>query len=240
MRINSKPELVYDSSSTINFNNYVQQRKTVQMIPKGLNQEHYIDLLTDPSKYIVFATGPAGTGKTMLAMLAAIKAYKEGLVSKIILTRPAVGADDEKHGFLPGDINAKMEPWVIPLFDVLHEYYSPKETARMLDEKIIEVAPLAYQRGRTYKNAWVILDEAQGCSINLMKMVLTRLGAGSKMVITGDLQQTDRHFTNNNGLQDITSRISKSDSKVFGYVNFSIIDVQRSEACAAVLKLYGE
>ena len=110
--------------NTISFNNYVQQRKTVQLIPKSLNQETYIELLTDETKHIVFATGPAGTGKTMLAMLAGIKAYKEGQVSKLILTRPAVGVDDERHGFLPGNITAKMEPWTRPLFDVMQEYYS--------------------------------------------------------------------------------------------------------------------
>jgi len=106
-------------TNTNNFNQQLQKKKTVHLIPKSLNQETYIDLLTDQAKHIVFATGPAGTGKTMLAMLSAIKAFKEGTVNKIILTRPAVGVDDEKHGFLPGDINAKMEPWTRPLFDVL-------------------------------------------------------------------------------------------------------------------------
>ena len=107
------------ADNTLSFNQYVEKRKTVTLIPKSLNQETYIELLTDQNKHIVFATGPAGTGKTMLAMLAGIKAYKEGQVSKLILTRPAVGVDDEKHGFLPGNINAKMEPWTKPLFDVI-------------------------------------------------------------------------------------------------------------------------
>ena len=114
--------------NTLSFNQYVQQRKTVTLIPKSLNQETYIELLTDESKHIVFATGPAGTGKTMLAMQAGVKAFKEGQVSKIILTRPAVGVDDEKHGFLPGNITAKMEPWTRPLFDVIQEYYRQRSS----------------------------------------------------------------------------------------------------------------
>jgi phosphate starvation-inducible protein PhoH len=104
-------------------NDNFHQRRRIELIPKSLNQETYIDLLTDPEKLIIFATGPAGTGKTMLAVMAAIKALKEGECKKIVLTRPAVGVDDEKHGFLPGDLNAKMEPWCIPLFDVINEYY---------------------------------------------------------------------------------------------------------------------
>ena len=129
------------------------KKRQVHLLPKTLNQETYINLLTDPDKIIVFATGPAGTGKTMLAMLAGIKALKEGVINKIVLTRPAVGVDDEKHGFLPGDLNAKMEPWTRPLFDVLAEYYDQKEIARMLDEQMIEISPLAFMRGRTFKNS---------------------------------------------------------------------------------------
>ena len=113
------------ADNTLSFNQYVEKRKTVTLIPKSLNQETYIELLTDPTKHIVFATGPAGTGKTMLAMQAGVRAFKEGTVSKIILTRPAVGVDDERHGFLPGNITAKMEPWTRPLFDVIQEYYRP-------------------------------------------------------------------------------------------------------------------
>ena len=187
--------------NTLSFNQYVQQRKTVTLIPKSLNQETYIELLTDETKHIVFATGPAGTGKTMLAMQAGVKAFKEGTVSKIILTRPAVGVDDEKHGFLPGNITAKMEPWTRPLFDVIQEYYSPKDVARMLDEQVIEIAPLAYMRGRTFKEAWVVADEMQNATPGQIKMLLTRLGEGSKIVVTGDTRQADR-CDKDNGLLD--------------------------------------
>ena len=125
----------------------------MSLIPKSLAQEEYVDLLLNPDKTIVFATGPAGTGKTMMAVLAAIKAYKEGVIQKIIITRPAVGVDDEKHGFLPGTLNEKMEPWTRPIFDVFKEYYSPREIALMLEEETIEISPLAFLRGRTFKNA---------------------------------------------------------------------------------------
>jgi len=236
---NTSQSFVADNT-VVNFNNYVQQRKTVTLIPKSVNQEEYIELLTDNSKSIVFATGPAGTGKTMLAVLAGIKAYKEGEVKKIVLTRPAVGVDDEQHGFLPGDINAKMEPWTRPLFDVFHEHYSPKEVARMLEEQTIEISPLAFQRGRTFKDCWIVFDEAQNSTVNQMKMILTRLGEGTKIVVTGDLNQTDRQFKVNNGLTDIVAKIKLSKSDVFGLAGFSTRDVQRSRAVSEVLKIYGE
>ena len=176
----------------------------------------------------------------MLAVLAALKAYRNGECSKIVITRPAVGVDDEKHGFLPGDINAKMEPWTKPILDYIEEYYRPSEVAKMLDEKVIELAPLAFQRGRTFRNTWVIFDEAQNSSINQMKMILTRLGENSKMVVTGDLQQTDRQFSKESGLIDFIERLQKSNSNLFGYVAFNGKDSQRSAAVREVLKLYGE
>ena len=184
-------------SNTIAFSKPVK-KTSVRLIPKTINQEKYITQLLDDNKKIVFAIGPAGTGKTMLAMLAAIKAFKEGQVEKIILTRPAVGTDDERHGFLPGDINAKMEPWTRPLFDVLHEFYSPMDTAKMLDEQILEISPLAFMRGRNFKNSYIVADEVQNTTINQMKMLLTRIGENCQTVATGDIDQTD--ITRNNGL----------------------------------------
>jgi phosphate starvation-inducible PhoH-like protein len=214
--------------------------KPIELIPKSLNQETYIDLLTDPKKLIIFATGPAGTGKTMLAVLAAIKAYRDGECKKIVITRPAVGVENESHGFLPGDINQKMEPWARPVLDIFSAYYKQPEITRMIDEKIIELAPLAFQRGRTFRNSWVIVDESQNMTINQMKMILTRLGDNSKAVITGDLNQTDKQFFNNNGLHDFIERMSASDSAIFGHIDFIRKDIQRSKAVAEVLKLYGE
>jgi phosphate starvation-inducible PhoH-like protein len=152
-----KPRLAVQPAqdNTISFKEYSHQRKEPVLVPKSRNQEIYIDLLKDESKMIVFATGPAGTGKTMLAVVAAVRAMRNGSISKIIVTRPAVGVDDEQHGFLPGDINQKMEPWTRPIFDIMKEYYRPQEITRMLEDQQIEISPLAYMRGRTFKNAFM-------------------------------------------------------------------------------------
>ena len=226
--------------NTISFNTYNRYKKSVTLLPKSLKQEEYINLLTDPKKLIIFATGPAGTGKTMLAVMAALKAYKAGDVSKIVITRPAVGVDDEKHGFLPGDLNTKMEPWTRPIMDVMQEYYSPKDIAKMLDEQQIEISPLAFMRGRNLKDAFVICDEMQNASINQMKMVLTRLASNSKMVITGDLNQTDKQFIHSNGLLDFIERLKESNSRTIAHTNFNRKDVQRHPVVAEVLSIYGE
>ena len=227
-------------SNVTDFNDYLKQRKSVILIPKSLNQEDYIELLTDESKKIVFATGPAGTGKTWLSMLAGIKAFKERKVDKIILTRPAVGVDDEKHGFLPGDINAKMEPWTRPLFDIIGEYYGPKEVARMLEEQTIEISPLAYMRGRTFKGSWIIADEMQNATPGQMKMLLTRLGDGSKIVVTGDTRQADR-CDKDNGLLDFKGLVdSYQQSKYVAGVQFNSRDIARHPAVKEVLSIYGE
>lgn len=228
------------TDNVVSINTYYNKKRQVQLLPKTLNQESYINQLTDSSKLIVFATGPAGTGKTMLAMLAGIKALKDGEIRKIVLTRPAVGVDDEKHGFLPGDLNQKMEPWTRPLFDVLAEYYDKKDITRMLDEQIIEISPLAFMRGRTFKHSWIIADEMQNATPNQMKMLLTRLGEGSKMVVTGDTRQADRADPDN-GLLDFKTLVE-------GYKNCCYItgteltgkDIQRHPAVVEVLKIYKE
>ena len=239
-RTNSRHLAAVETNNTLSFNQYVQQRKTVHLIPKSLNQEHYIELLTNQTKHIVFATGPAGTGKTMLAMLAGIKAFKEGQVSKLILTRPAVGVDDEKHGFLPGNINAKMEPWTKPLFDVIQEYYSPREVARMLEEQAIEISPLAFMRGRTFKGSWVVADEMQNATPGQIKMLLTRLGEGSKIVVTGDTRQADRSDSDN-GLLDFKGLVERyQQSKYVAGVEFERKDIARHPAVREILDIYGE
>jgi len=219
---------------------YSSKKRQVHLLPKTLNQETYVNLLTDPTKIIVFATGPAGTGKTMLAMLAGIKALKEGSITKIVLTRPAVGVDDEQHGFLPGDLNQKMEPWTRPLFDVLAEYYDRKEIARMLDEQIIEISPLAFMRGRTFKNSWIIADEMQNATPNQMKMLLTRIGEGSKMIVTGDTRQADRSDLDN-GLLDFKALVdSYKAARFVDGVELTGKDIQRHPAVIEVLKIYKE
>jgi len=219
---------------------YVQRSRRVELKPKSLNQETYIDLLTNSQKLIIFATGPAGTGKTMLAVMAAIKAYQEGDCKKIVVTRPAVGVDDEQHGFLPGTLNEKMAPWTRPIMDVFAEYYRPADIARMLDEQVIEVSPLAFMRGRTFKNSWIIADEMQNATPSQMKMLLTRLGDASKMVVTGDTQQADRK-ENNNGLIDFKRIVGQyENSRYVAGVEFEGRDIHRHPAVFEILKMYGE
>ena len=209
--------------------------RKVEMLPRNTAQEAYVEALLE--KRMVFAVGPAGTGKTLLAVLRAIKALREQEVTKIILTRPAVSVD-EKHGFLPGDLNAKMEPWTRPIFDVFEEYYGLIETKRMLEEGIIEVAPLGFMRGRTFKHAYVILDEAQNCTPNQMTMVLTRLGEGSSIIVTGDLNQHDRGYEEN-GLKDFLKRFPKSDSDI-AICKFERCHVERDPLVSKVLGIYGQ
>lgn len=228
------------NDNTIDLVDYKRFNKRIEMIPRNLRQEDYIAQLLNPDKSIVFATGPAGTGKTMMAVLAGVKLLKDGEVTKIVITRPAVGVDGEKHGFLPGDLNEKMEPWTRPIFDVLHEYYSTRDTARMLEEQIIEISPLAYMRGRTFKNAWIIADEMQNATPGQMKMLLTRLGEGSRMVVTGDVMQTDRK-EGDNGLIDFDRLLKEFGSSPFiSWTAFDHRDIERHPAVTEVLRIYGD
>ena len=184
--------------------NMPQKKQRVHVTPRNQNQQEYLSKLLDQSKNIVFALGPAGTGKTLIACQVGIKLFKEGLVDKIVVTRPAVSVDEE-HGFLPGTLEQKMAPWTRPIFDVLSEYYYSREIENMIREQVIEISPLAYMRGRTFKNAYIIADEMQNATPNQMKMLLTRLGEGSQMVVTGDLRQADK--LEDNGLIDFCTRL---------------------------------
>jgi len=228
-----------NQSKTINFDQSRTKlnQKMIQLVPKSVNQEKYILALLDENTDIVVVGGPAGTGKTYLAMQAAIKALKERTVDRIILSRPAVGVEDEQHGFLPGDINQKMEPWTRPLLDVLREYYTVSEIAHMLEEQIVEIAPLAFCRGRNFKHSYIILDEAQNATPGQLKMIMTRIGIGSKIVITGDIEQADRK-TADNGLLDLQNRLGKGVIPGLQLCNFELKDVQRHKIIEHVLKLY--
>jgi phosphate starvation-inducible PhoH-like protein len=232
------PRFAHDQqrSNLIEIKPYLKKKQQVSIIPRNIAQEKYVELLKNPKKYIVFAIGPAGTGKTMLGVQMAIKQLKEGVISKIIITRPAVSVDEE-HGFLPGTLNQKMEPWTRPLLDVLREYYSAVEIARMLEEQIIEIAPLAFMRGRTFKNSWIIADEMQNATPNQLKMLMTRIGIGSKIVITGDIEQTDRK-TADNGLLDLQNRLGKGVNSGIQLCTFGPKDVQRHHIIEQVLNLY--
>jgi phosphate starvation-inducible PhoH-like protein len=225
--------------NTINFNQALKQVRHIELVPKTRNQENLILKLLDPSQHIVVAVGPAGTGKTYLAMQAAIKALKTGHCERIILTRPAVGVEDERHGFLPGDLISKMEPWTRPLLDVLREYYSPKDIARMMEEQIIEISPLAYMRGRTFKDAWIIADEMQNATPGQMKMLLSRIGSNSKIVVTGDVEQTDRNYKEN-GLLDLQTKLKANLPGGMAMCALGKRDIQRHPIIDVVLELYSE
>ncbi len=213
------------------------QLRQVQLIPKTRNQERLILSLNDDSNYITVAVGPAGTGKSYLAMLAAIRALRSGRCDRIVITRPAVGVDDEKHGFLPGDLNAKMEPWTRPLLDILREFYHPRDIARMLDDGTLEISPLAFMRGRTFKNAWIVADEMQNATPNQMKMLLTRIGENSRIVVTGDVEQTDRTSVDN-GLLDLAQRLKDRGATGLSICELGSRDVQRHPVITQVLEIY--
>jgi phosphate starvation-inducible PhoH-like protein len=202
--------------------------------PRNLSQRKYIDLLYS-SMPIVIGTGPAGTGKTLLACHAGSKALANRQVDRLILTRPAVSVD-EQHGFLPGTLEKKMEPWTRPMFDCLHRYMSPKQVRALIEDGKIEISPLAYMRGRTFDNAWIIGDEMQNSTPSQMKMLLTRIGEGSKLVVAGDIQQHDRGFEDN-GLADLVNR-SNPTSLSIRHINFTDDDVVRSEVIKEVLSMY--
>ena len=222
----------------IQINQYLRKKQQVSIVPRNLSQETYLELLKNPRKFIVFAIGPAGTGKTMLAVQMAIKLFKEGSISKIVVTRPAVSVDEE-HGFLPGTLNQKMEPWTRPIFDVFEEYYHPKEIQEMLEDGVIEISPLAYMRGRTFKNAFVIADEMQNATPSQMKMLLTRIGENSRMVVTGDLNQADR--PKENGLLEFCELYGQGgDYRMIAMARFETKDVERHPVVREVLKIYKE
>lgn len=214
-------------------------KRELHHLPIGENQKLYCDYLANKEIPVVVGLGPAGCGKTMFACNAAVVALVSGDVDKIIITRPTVSVDEEL-GFLPGTLEHKMDPWVRPIFDVLGDFYSKTEVKRLMDDGIIEIAPLAYMRGRTFRRSFLIADEMQNSSPNQMLMMLTRIGEDSKMVITGDLQQSDR--PGKNGLDDFCSRLSlrnvNEDCDGIRFIKFGIEDVKRSAVVATILKLY--
>lgn len=223
----------------IDFEPYLPQKKQrVVISARNPNQKLYLSKLHDEEKSIVFAIGPAGTGKTLLAVQNGIKLFQDGIVDKIVVTRPAVSVDEDL-GFLPGTLNEKMAPWTRPIFDVFLEYYQQKDINKMLEEGVIEISPLAYMRGRTFKNAYIVADEMQNATVNQMKMLLTRLGDNSKMVVTGDLAQADR--LNDNGLVDFCNLLAdKQGMRHIDIVRFDARDIERHEAVKEVLAIYGD
>jgi len=201
--------------------------------PKTIGQKKYVDQIKN--KMIVFGIGPAGTGKTYLAMAMAITAFKNDKVNKIILTRPAIEAG-EKLGFLPGDLQSKVDPYLRPLYDALHQIMGPETFIKNSEKGLIEVAPLAYMRGRTLDNAFIILDEAQNTTPAQMKMFLTRIGFGSKVVVTGDLTQKDLQKGVKSGLEVAIKVLGKIDDIGFSYLTSQ--DVVRHPLVQKIVKAY--
>jgi phosphate starvation-inducible PhoH-like protein len=214
-----------------------QAPRPVRLVPRTRNQERLVLALQNSDSHIVVTVGPAGTGKTYLAMQAAVQALREGQCDRIVMTRPAVGVEDERHGFLPGNLVAKMEPWTRPLLDVMREYYRPQDIAAMIEDQVVEIAPLAFMRGRTFKNSWIIADEMQNATPAQAKMLMTRIGANSRIVITGDVEQADRKL-GDNGLIDLCQRLERSAVPGIEVCRLEARDVQRHTIIGSVLKLY--
>ena len=227
--------------NTISFNQAKPVKsRPVNLVPRTRNQERLVLALQNDSEHIVITTGPAGTGKTYICMLAAVKALKEGACERIIMTRPAVEVAEEKHGFLPGNLVAKMEPWTRPLLDVLREYYRPQDILSMIEDGIIEIAPLAYMRGRTFRDSWIIADEMQNGTPSQCKMLMTRIGKNSKIAITGDIEQADR-TRGDNGLGDLVNRLQQQGGvKGIALCEFDHRDIQRHPIIGSVLELYSD
>lgn len=227
--------------NTISFSPVPQRVKPrpIHLIPRTRNQERLVLALQDATKPIVVTAGPAGTGKTYLAMLAAIQALREGACERIVMTRPAVGVEGESHGFLPGNLIAKMEPWTRPLLDVMREYYRPADILAMIEDQVVEISPLAYMRGRTFKNSWIIADEMQNATPAQVKMLMTRIGSDSRIVITGDVEQADR-TRGDNGLMDLCARLQAQPVDGIAVCELTGRDIQRHSIIGPVLKLYAD
>ena len=204
--------------------------------PKNRHQEEYVRLLQQKSKKIIVVSGPAGTGKTLFATENGVRNFIFGHIEKLIFTRPSVSVDEDL-GYLPGTLEEKMAPWVRPIYDILYQFFTQKEIEQYMEEKQIEIAPLGYMRGRTFKNTWIIADEMQNSTVSQMKMLLTRLGENSRLVITGDLEQYDKPDIIN-GLEDFLQKFKGKRSSSISSLEFEKSDIQREEVVKEVLDIY--
>lgn len=204
--------------------------------PKSPGQIKYLDVLKNIRKPLVICTGPAGSGKTLFACQEAVERLSRRQVSRVVLTRPIVCVDEEL-GFLPGTMERKMDPWTRPMFDILSNYYSNSKVKQMVKDRVIEISPLAYMRGRTFDGCFVIADEMQNSTINQMKMLMTRIGDDTKMVVTGDTEQCDLR-DGVGGLSDLLPRLEHKELEYLQHVTLEAEDIQRHPAVKEVLGIY--
>jgi phosphate starvation-inducible PhoH-like protein len=223
-----------------NFNHISTNEKNILLNklskPRNASQKKYLYYLNDSKRKIIIASGPAGTGKTLFGVEYGIHNLLLGNYEKLIFTRPAVSVDEEL-GFLPGTIEDKMAPWTRPIHDILHNFIYPTEVKAMMTEKTIEIVPLGFMRGRTFKNTCIVADEMQNSTVSQMKMLLTRLGENSRLIITGDLEQHDRH-NDINGLQDFLDKFKDKRSDSISSITFNNDDIERDEIVKEVLEIY--
>jgi phosphate starvation-inducible PhoH-like protein len=221
-------------------NKYISTTSKNIYKPKSINQQKYLQAIEDDNTKLVIVNGPAGTGKTLFACISAIELLKNNNINKIILTRPLVSVEEE-IGFLPGSINQKMDPWTKPIIDIFSEYYKQPEIEQMIYNNILEIIPLGFMRGRTFKNSYIIADEMQNSTPNQMKMITTRIGENSKMIITGDLNQSD--LKEKNGLDDLIkkyelySNINEIDDLI-KIIKLENTDIERSKIVKTIMSIY--
>jgi phosphate starvation-inducible protein PhoH len=242
-------EILSSSRTFSSSKNDIPKQKNLapKYVPKTANQQTYVKHLNNPDTSIVLGIGPAGCGKTLFACITALDQLKRGNIEKIVLTRPIVPVEDEEIGFLPGNLINKMDPWTRPIFDIILEHYQQHELTMMLKNNVIEVSPLAFMRGRTFKNAFIIADEMQNSTPNQMLMLTTRIGTNSKMVVTGDLKQSDRTGQKGqkgeNGLRDLMYKLREPQNQNLTdikMVEMQYEDVERSQIVKTILQLYSK
>ena len=221
-------------------NKYISTTSRTIYKPKTINQQNYLKAIENENTKLVIVNGPAGTGKTLFACISAIELLKNNNVNKIILTRPLVSVEEE-IGFLPGNINQKMDPWTKPILDIFSEYYKAPEIENMIYNNILEIIPLGLMRGRTFKNSYIIADEMQNSTPNQMKMITTRIGDNSKMIITGDLNQSD--LQEKNGLYDLINKYEVYNNnneldELIQFIKLENTDIERSQIVKTIMNIY--
>ena len=205
-------------------------------VPKNRHQEQYVSMLKQKNKKIIVVSGPAGTGKTLFATEFGVRNFLLGNIERLVFTRPSVSVDEDL-GYLPGTLEEKMAPWVRPIYDVLYQFVTPNEVKQYMEDKIVEIAPLGFMRGRTFKNTWIVADEMQNSTVAQMKMLLTRLGENSRLIITGDLEQFDKP-NEINGLEDFLNKFKGKRSSSISSFQFERDDIQREDVVKEVLDIY--